>query len=97
MSRRDMRATLLAEHAAVLVPLLVAGAVVGAAGSRVVAPLLIRSDIGAAPVPAVTVVWPWAAESALLGLLVAGSALAIAAVVTIQTRRADAAHLRITS
>jgi hypothetical protein len=97
MSRHDIRATLLAEHAAVLLPLLLAGAAVGAAASRVVAPLLIRSDIGAAPVPAATAVWPWAAESALLGLLIAGSALAIAAVVTVQTRRADAAHLRITS
>jgi hypothetical protein len=97
MSRHDIRATLLAEHAAVFLPLLLAGAAVGAAGSRVVAPLLIRSEVGAAPVPAATAVWPWAAEGVLLGLLVAGSALAIAAVVTVQTRRADAAHLRITS
>ena len=97
MSRRDIRATLLAEHGAVLLPLLVAGAVVGGVGSRIVAPLLIRSDVGAAPVPAAAARWPWAAESALLCLLIVGSALAITAVVTIQTRRADAAHLRISS
>ena len=40
--------------------------------------------------------WPWAAEAALLALLLAGCALAVAAVVTVQARRADAAHLRVT-
>jgi FtsX-like permease family protein len=97
MSRRDIRAALLGEHAAVLLPLLVAGAVIGALATWLVAPLLIRSDTGAAPVPRALAQWPWAAEGALLGLLVVGSALAVAAVVTVQARRADAAHLRVAS
>jgi hypothetical protein len=41
--------------------------------------------------------WPWGAEAALLALLVAGSGLAVAAVVAVQARRADAAHLRVAS
>jgi hypothetical protein len=97
MSRRAIRAALLAEHTAVLLPLLVAGAVVGAVATRVVAPLLVRSDTGAAPVPAAFAVWPWGAEAALLALLIAGSALAVTVVVTVQARRADAAHLRVAS
>ncbi|MEV6850502.1 FtsX-like permease family protein [Actinoplanes sp. NPDC051411] len=97
MSRRDIRAALLGEHTAVLLPLLVAGAAVGALATWVVAPLLIRSDTGAAPVPRALAEWPWPAESALIGLLVAGSALAVLAVVTVQARRADAAHLRVAS
>ena len=97
MSRRDLRAALLGEHAAVLLPLLVAGTVVGAAATRAMAPLLIRSDTGAAPVPPTAAHWPWATEAALLALLVAGVGLAVAAVVTVQARRADAAHLRVTS
>jgi hypothetical protein len=97
MSRRDIRTALLGEHAAILLPLLVAGALVGAVATRVVAPLLIRSDTGAAPVPPALADWPWGAEALLLGLLIAGSGLAVAAVVTVQARRADAAHLRVTS
>jgi predicted lysophospholipase L1 biosynthesis ABC-type transport system permease subunit len=97
MSRRDIRAALLGEHAAVLLPLLLAGAVIGAVATWVVAPLLIRSDTGAAPVPRALAQWPWPVEAALLGLLVVGSALAVLAVVTVQARRADAAHLRVAS
>lgn len=97
MSRRDIRAALLGEHTAVLLPLLIAGALIGALATWVVAPLLIRSDTGAAPVPRALAEWPWAAEGALLGLLLVGSALAVLAVVTIQARRADAAHLRVAS
>jgi predicted lysophospholipase L1 biosynthesis ABC-type transport system permease subunit len=97
MSRRDIRAALLGEHAAVLLPVLAAGAVVGAVATYVVAPLLIRSDTGAAPVPAAVAHWPWLAEAALVGLLVAGAGLAVAVVVTVQARRADAEHLRVTS
>jgi predicted lysophospholipase L1 biosynthesis ABC-type transport system permease subunit len=97
MSRRDIRRALLGEHAAVLLPLLVAGAAVGALATWVVAPLMIRSDTGAAPVPAAVAHWPWLTETLLLALLVAGTALAVAAVVTVQARRADAEHLRVAS
>ncbi|MGC4812590.1 permease [Micromonospora sp. DT228] len=95
MSRRGIRAVLLGQHAGVLLPLLAAGAAVGALATRVVAPLLVRSDTGAAPVPATQPHWPWPAEAALLAVLLAGCLLAVAVVVTVQVRRADAAHLRV--
>ncbi|RQX02610.1 FtsX-like permease family protein [Micromonospora inaquosa] len=95
MSRRDIRAVLLGQHVGVLLPLLAAGAAVGALTTRVVAPLLVRSDTGAAPVPAAQPHWPWPAEATLLVVLLTGCVLAVAAVVTVQVRRADAAHLRV--
>ncbi|MGA4991489.1 FtsX-like permease family protein [Nonomuraea bangladeshensis] len=97
MTRREIRAVLLGQHVGILVPLLAVGAVVGALATRVVAPLLVRSDTGAAPVPEVLPVWPWAAEAVLLTGLLAGCALAVSAVVVVQARLADAAHLRVAS
>lgn len=97
MSRREIRRVLLGQHAAVLLPLLAAGAAIGWFATRIVAILLVRSDTGAAPVPAVQPEWPWGAEAVLLAALVAGCALALTTVVAIQVRRADAAHLRVAS
>jgi hypothetical protein len=97
MSRGQIRAVLLGQHAAVVIPLVAAGAAVGAFTTRVVAPLLVRSDTGAAPNPAALPEWPWAAEGVLLAVLLAGCALAVTIVVTVQARRADAAHLRVAS
>ncbi|WP_213450397.1 FtsX-like permease family protein [Rhizomonospora bruguierae] len=97
MTRREIRAVLLGQHAGVLLPLLATGAVVGALATRLVAPLLVRTGTGAAPVPGAVAHWPWAAEAALLAALVAGCTLAVTAVVAVQARRADAAHLRVAS
>ncbi len=97
MTRRDIRTTLLGQHTIVLLPLLLAGTAVGAAATWLVSPLLVRSETGGAPVPGVAPVWPWPAEAALLAVLLTASALAVAAVVVIQSRRADAAHLRVAS
>ncbi|GAA4157406.1 hypothetical protein GCM10022251_30880 [Phytohabitans flavus] len=97
MYRREIRAVLLGQHAGILLPLLMAGAVVGALATHLVAPLMVRSDTGAAPVPAVVSTWPWAAEAALLAVLLAGCVLAATVVVVAQANRADAAHLRVTS
>ncbi|MEO3796008.1 FtsX-like permease family protein [Nonomuraea sp. B10E15] len=97
MTRREIRTVLLGQHVGILLPLLAAGAVIGALATRVVAPLLVRSDTGAAPVPEVLPVWPWAAEAALLAGLPAGCALAVSAVVAVQARLADAAYLRVAS
>ncbi|WP_248959701.1 permease [Sphaerisporangium perillae] len=97
MSRREIRTVLLGQHVGVLLPLHAAGAAVGAFATGIIAPLLVRSDIGAAPVPAALASWPWAPEAALLALLLAGCTLAVAAVVTVQARRADVAHLRVAS
>ncbi|MFI7079694.1 FtsX-like permease family protein [Micromonospora sp. NPDC049903] len=95
MTRRGIRMVLLGQHTVILLPLLAVGAAVGALGTGLVAPLLVRSDTGAAPIPAVQPHWPWPAEAALLAVLLAGCLLAVAAVVSVQVRRADAAHLRV--
>ncbi|MBF8185641.1 permease [Nonomuraea sp. K274] len=97
MLRREIHIVLLGQHVGVLLPLLAAGAVVGALATSVLAPLLVRSDIGAAPVPAALPSWPWAAEAAFFALVLAGCTLAVTAVVTVQARRADVAHLRVAS
>ena len=95
LTRRHILGGLLAQHGAVLLLLLSAGAVVGALASWAVGPLLIRSDLGAAPVPGALESWPWSAETALLALLLIGGTAVVAAVVSVQLRRADAAHLRV--
>lgn len=97
MPRRGIRTVLFGQHVGILLPLLAAGAAVGALAARIVAPLLVRSDTGAAPVPAALPSWPWTAEAVLLALLLAGCTLAVTAVVTVRARRADAAHLRVAS
>ncbi|MBE1490802.1 FtsX-like permease family protein [Plantactinospora soyae] len=97
MTRREVRTVLFGQYAGLLLPLLLAGAAVGALATVVVAPPLVRSDLGAAPVPPVVPYWPWAAETALLALLLAGCLLAVAVVVTVRTRRADAGYLRMNS
>jgi hypothetical protein len=97
MSRRDIRGVLLGQHAGVLLPLLAAGAVVGALATWLVTPSLVRSDTGAQPIPVALPDWPWAAEGVVFAVLLAGCALAVTVVVIVQARRADAAHLRVTS
>ena len=94
LSRRDARRLLLAEHTAFFLPLLLAGALVGAAAAAWVGPHLVRSDLGTAPVPHAVLAWPWRAELLLVGGLLLG-ALAVTAVVTaLHVRRSDPAHLR---
>ncbi|KUL28593.1 FtsX-like permease family protein [Actinoplanes awajinensis] len=97
MTGREIRTTLLAQHAFVLFPLLAAGALVGALGTLTVAPLLVRAETGAPPIPAVTPAWPWGAELLLLALLVAGCTLAVGVVAGVQARRAGAAQIRVVS
>jgi ABC-type antimicrobial peptide transport system permease subunit len=94
MSRHQIRTSLIGQHVIVLVPLGVAGTAVGALATWIVAPLLIRSDTGAVPVPAVAPVWPWATEALLSGGLVIGCLVAVGAAVRLQVRRSDAAQLR---
>ncbi|SNY69474.1 FtsX-like permease family protein [Paractinoplanes atraurantiacus] len=97
VSRREIRAALFGEHAGVILPLLVAGAAVGALATWGVAPLMIRSDTGAQPVPAVGAHWPWAGEAVLLGVLILAAGIIVTVTVSVQARRADAAHLRVAS
>ncbi len=95
LPRRSVLGSLLAQHGGVLVLLLAAGGLVGAVVSWSVGPLLIRSDLGAAPVPGAVAHWPWPAEAGLLALLLAGGLSVVFVVVAVQVRRADAAHLRV--
>ncbi|WP_436532380.1 FtsX-like permease family protein [Actinoplanes sp. HUAS TT8] len=97
MTGREIRTTLLGQHAAILLPLLLAGTLVGGLATVIVAPLLIRSETGATPVPSVLPSWPWTSELLLIALLVAGCTLAVGAVATAQARRAGAAQLRVAS
>ncbi|GAB2570098.1 hypothetical protein Aab01nite_06550 [Paractinoplanes abujensis] len=97
VSRRGIRTALIGEQALVVLPLLAAGTGVGAFTSALVAPLLIRSETGAAAVPPATAYWPWGAEVLLLGALIAVCGLTVGAAVLVQARRADAAHLRVAS
>jgi len=95
LTRRSARRLLLAEHVAFLVPLLLVGALVGAAASVLLGPSLIRSDLGAAPVPAALLAWPWPAQLGLLGGLLLGCVVVAGVAAFLHVRRADAAQLRL--
>ena len=97
LSRRGVLGGLLTQHGGLLVLLLGAGALVGALASWGIAPRLVRSETGAAPVPAALTDWPWPAEGALLAVLLGACAGATALVLALRVRRADPADLRTTS
>jgi hypothetical protein len=67
---------------------------VGLAASWVLGPLMVRSDVGAAPVPAAVVDWPGATAAVVLGGAVLGSALVAWVVAVRQVRASDRAGLR---
>ena len=94
LPRRGAQRLLLAEHAAFLAPLMLLGICVGLAASWVLAPLMIRSDIGAAPVPAAVADWPWATAAVVLGGALLGSVLVTWVVAVRQVRASDRAGLR---
>jgi len=85
---------LFAEHVAFLVPLVLIGALVGAVASVALGPSLIRSDIGAAPVPEAVVVWAWSAQAVLVAGLLLGCFVIAAVVAALHVRRAETAQLR---
>jgi hypothetical protein len=85
---------LLVEHAAFLVPLVLAGALVGVEAAVAVGPHLVRSDLGAAPVPAAVVAWPWTGEALVVVGLLLGSLGIAAAATAVHVRRSDPALLR---
>ncbi|GAA2512983.1 FtsX-like permease family protein [Winogradskya humida] len=97
LTGRQIRTVLLGQHAFVLIPLLCAGALVGALATWIVTPLMVRSETGAPPVPGVVPVWPWATEGLLILVLLAGCSAAVGVVAAVQARRAGAAQLRVAS
>ncbi len=55
---------------------------------------MVRSDLGAAPVPAAVADWPWVTAALVLGGALLGSALVTWVVVVRQVRASDRAGLR---
>jgi hypothetical protein len=94
LSRRDARRLLLAEHLAFFVPLVLVGTLVGVAAALSLGPHLIRSDLGAAPVPRAVVAWSWTAELLLVGGLLLATVAVTAALTALHVRRSDPAQLR---
>lgn len=94
MSRAAVRATFLAQHGAVCLVAVGAGALVGAGAGRTVVPLLVVSAAGGRPVPSPVVVWPWPSLAVAVALLGVGSVVLAAPVAAGAVRRASAAHLR---
>jgi len=94
MSHAAVRATFLAQHGAICLVAVAAGALVGAGVTRTVVPLLVVSAAGGRPVPGAVVVWPWPALAVAVALLGVGSVVLAAPVAAAAVRRASAAHLR---
>ncbi len=89
LDRRTVTGLLLAQHGGLLGLLLIAGAAVGALATGLVGPLLVRSDLGAEPVPAALAEWPWRNEILLLGGLLVAALIVIRVVSGIQVRSGD--------
>jgi len=94
LSRRDSRRLLLVEHLMFFGPVVLVGVAVGVVAAVLLGPHLVRSDLGAVPVPTPVVTWPWLLE----GLVVGGLLLGIVAVSAVLTdrhvRRSEPARLR---
>lgn len=87
LPRSAVRGLLLAQHGGLVVLLTGAGIAVGALAARLVGPLLIRSDLGAAPAPEALLVWPWLPETLwIVGLLGLGLVV-VRLVAQVQVRR----------
>lgn len=94
LPRRDAKRLLLAEFTTWLAPLMLLGSAVGSAAAWAIGPLMIRSDLGAAPVPAAVLDWPWAAATLVLGGTALGAVLVTWLVAARQVRASDRAGLR---
>lgn len=91
---RSVTAALGTEHALVSALVTAAGCAVGAFCARFVAPSLVVSVTGGAPVPPARPVWPWPAEAVVLAVLLVGCAAVAVPVAAGLVRRARATHLR---
>ncbi|PUA79061.1 FtsX-like permease family protein [Nocardioides currus] len=94
LSRRSSRRLLLAEHLAFFVPTIVVGALVGVVATVLLGPDLVRSDLGAAPVPSAVVAWPWTSELLLLSGLLGGTVVVTTALTVLHVRASDPSRLR---
>ena len=94
LTRWGARRLLIAEHCALLVPLVVVGVMAGAAAAVALDTSLIRSDQGSAPVPRAALGWPWTTELLVASGLVLGCLLIAAMAAVWQVHRSDTAQLR---
>ena len=94
LSRRDSRRLLVIEHLMFFVPILLVGVLVGVAAAVLLGPHLVRSDLGAAPVPPAVVAWPWAAEALLVGGLLLGTVALTMVLTARHVRRSEPERLR---
>jgi hypothetical protein len=94
LSRRDSRRLLVVEHLTFFVPVGLVGVLVGAAAAVLLGPHLVRSDLGAAPVPPPLVTWPLLLESLLVGGLLLGTVAVTVALTDRDVRRSEPARLR---
>ena len=94
LSRREARRVLVAEHVSFFVPVVLVGVLVGVVSVLLLGPHLVRSDLGAAPVPPAVVVWPWTAEVLLVGGLVLATVVGTVLHTAAHVRRSDPARLR---
>lgn len=94
LARRRARTLLLVEHGLFLAPLVLLGLAVGAVATAAVGPLMVRSELGTAPVPEALTVGPGWSGLVLLAAVVLGSALVTWVVTARQLRGSDTAGLR---
>ncbi|RYC07148.1 FtsX-like permease family protein [Nocardioides zhouii] len=94
LSRRDSRRLLVVEHLAFFVPVLLVGVVVGLAAAALLGPHLVRSDLGATPVPSPIVTWPWLLEGVLVGGLLLGTVAVTAVLSDRHVRSSEPARVR---
>ncbi len=66
----------------------------GALATVLVGPHLVRSDVGAAPVPEAVVAWPWRAELAVVGAMVVSALVVTWLLSTLVVRRSGPSQLR---
>ncbi len=94
LSRRGARWLVFAQHAVLLVALVVTGVLIGAGAALALDRAMVRSDQGTAPVPAAELAWPWTHEVLLTVALVVACLLVAATAAVSQVRRSDPAQLR---
>jgi len=94
-SRPGLVRAVLAEHGLLGALGVGAGSVLGALLGRLVVPLLTVASDGARPVPEVVVHWPWAAEGALLALMVTLICVAVTSASVLLLRPATSSLLRL--
>ena len=94
LTRRTVTRLVVGQEAAVIGLLVALGALVGTGAAAALAPSLVRSDTGAAPLPPAELVWPWGEVVGVVLVLLAGCLVVTAIVSAAHVRRSEAALTR---